>query len=138
MTAIRRARGVFRRTPAGVRWLAVAGVALLGLAACNSSEPTGDVARGASSDADAIQVAMVEDQAFDPGTLNLTAGEEISVEVTNDDSTAHDFAIESLDLNTGTVEAGEVATATFTVPDEGVEYVCTFHPDMTGRIEVKR
>src|SRR5665809_59387 len=35
-----RARGIFRRTPRGVRWLAVAGVALLGLAACNSSEPT--------------------------------------------------------------------------------------------------
>ncbi|MGH2775677.1 MAG: cupredoxin domain-containing protein [Actinomycetota bacterium] len=137
MPVIERARGVFRRTPLGVRWAAVTGVALLGLAACSSSEPAGDVTRGASSDGDAIQVAMVEDQAFDPGTLNLTAGEEVTVEVTNDDSTAHDFAIESLDLNTGTVEANEVATATFTVPDEGVEFVCTFHPDMTGRIEVK-
>ena len=138
MTVIERARGVFRRTPRGVRWLAIAAVALLGLAACNSSEPVGDVARGASSNADAIQVAMVEGEAFDPGTLNLTAGEEVSVEVTNDDSAAHDFAIESLDLNTGTVESGEVANATFTVPDEGVEFVCTFHPEMTGRIEVKQ
>jgi plastocyanin len=57
--------------------------------------------------------------------------------VTNDDSVAHDFAIESLDLNTGTVSGGEVANATFTVPDRGVEFVCTFHPDMTGRIKVK-
>jgi plastocyanin len=138
MRIIEKARVAFRRTPLGVRWFAVAGVALLGLAACNSSEPAGDVARGASSDADAIQVAMVEGQAFDPDTLNLTAGEEVTVEVTNNDSTAHDFAIESLDLNTGTVEADEVATATFTVPDEGVEFICTFHSDMTGRIEVKQ
>lgn len=137
MRIIEKARIAFRRTPLGVRLLAVAGVALLGLAACNSSEPQGDVAMGGSSDDDAIQIAMVDDQAFDPGTLKLNAGEEVTVEVTNDDSTAHDFAIESLDLTTGTVEADEVATATFTVPDEGVEFVCTFHSDMTGRIEVK-
>lgn len=137
MNVIERARGTFRRTPLGVRWLAVAGVAVLGLVACNSSEPTGDVARGASSDGDAIQVAM-DDGSFDPEILSLTAGDEVTVEVANDDSAAHDFAIESLDLNTGTVESGEVANATFTVPDEGVEFVCTFHPEMTGRIEVQR
>ena len=73
-----------------------------------------------------------------PETLSLTAGDEVTVEVANDDSAAHDFAIESLDLNTGTVESGEVANATFMVPGEGVEFVCTFHPDMTGRIEVKQ
>jgi len=136
MNVIERARSAFRRTPPGIRWLAVAGVAVLGLVACNSSDPTGDVARGASSDGDAIHVAM-DDGAFDPETLRLTAGDEVTVEVTNDDSTAHDFAIESLDLNTGTVDSGEVANATFMVPEEGVEFVCTFHPDMTGRIDVK-
>jgi plastocyanin len=136
MKVIERGGGVLRRTPLGIRWFAMAGVAVLGLVACNSSEPTGDVARGASSDGDAIHVAM-DDGSFDPETLRLAAGDEVTVEVTNDDSTAHDFAIESLDLNTGTVESGEVANATFTVPDEGVEFVCTFHPDMTGRIEIK-
>jgi plastocyanin len=135
MRIIDTARGAFRRSPTGVRLLAVAGVALLGLAACNSSEPTGDVAQGAAP-ADSIKVVAV-DQSFDPAVLDLKAGEEVTVEVTNDDDTAHDFAIESLELNTGTIEAGEVANATFTVPDEGVEFVCTFHSDMTGRIKVK-
>jgi plastocyanin len=135
MRIIDTARGAFRRTPTGVRLLAVAGVALLGLAACNSSEPTGDVTQGAAP-ADSIKVVAV-DQSFDPEVLDLRAGEEVTVEVTNDDDTAHDFAIESLELNTGTIEAGEVANATFTVPDEGVEFVCTFHSDMTGRIKVK-
>jgi len=136
MNISERARAAFSRTPIGVRVLAVAGVALLGLTACNSSEPTGNVAPGAAAAADSVKVVAM-DQSFDPGTLNLEAGEEVTVEVTNDDDMAHDFAIESLGLNTGTIEAGEVANATFAVPDEGVEYVCTFHPDMTGRIEVK-
>ncbi len=127
---------VYRRMPVGARLLAVGGIALLGLTACSSSEPAGDVAKGASSAADSIEVVAV-DSSFDPGTLNLEAGEEVTVEVTNDDDMAHDFAIESLELNTGTIEAGEVANATFTVPDEGVEFVCTFHAEMTGRIEVK-
>ena len=136
MNISERARGAFRRAPTGVRVLAVAGVALLGLTACSSSEPAGNVASGAAAAADSIKI-VATDQSFDPTTLNLEAGEEVTVEVTNDDDMAHDFAIESLELNTGTIEAGEVANATFTVPDGGVEYVCTFHPDMTGRIEVK-
>ena len=134
MSILDKAR-VYRRMPVGTRLLAVGGIALLGLTACSSSEPAGNVGRGASSAADSIEVVAV-DSSFDPGTLNLEAGEEVTVEVTNDDDMAHDFAIESLELNTGTIEAGEVANATFTVPDEGVEYVCTFHPEMTGRIEV--
>ena len=136
MRIIDAAHRAFRRTPTGVRVLAVAGVALLGLTACSSSEPTGNVASGAADTADSIKV-VATDESFDPGTLNLEAGEEVIVEVTNDDDMAHDFAIESLELNTGTIEAGEVANATFTVPDGGVEYVCTFHPDMKGRIDVK-
>ena len=126
----------YRRKPVAARLLAVGGIALLGLTACNSSEPAGDVAQGAASGADSIEV-VAKDSSFDPATLNVKAGEEVTVEVTNDDDMAHDFAIESLELNTGTIEEGEVANATFTVPDEGVEFVCTFHPEMTGRIEVK-
>jgi plastocyanin len=136
MNISERARGAFRRTPTGVRVLAIAGIALLGLTACSSSEPAGNVASGAAAAADSIEI-VAKDQSFDPSTLNLEAGVVVTVEVTNDDDMAHDFAIESLELNTGTIEAGEVANATFTVPDGGVEYVCTFHPDMTGRIEVK-
>ncbi|MGH2752479.1 MAG: cupredoxin domain-containing protein [Actinomycetota bacterium] len=114
-----------------------AGIAALGLAACHSSEPAGDVARGPGSRGGAIEVAVDGDQEFAPGVLELDAGEEVTIEVTNDDDSAHDFAIESLELNTGPLEAGEVATATFTVPDDDVEFVCTFHSDMTGRIEIR-
>jgi len=135
MKIIDTAKRSVRRTPTGIRVLAIAGAALVGLTACNSSEPSGDVARG-SAPADSIRIVAV-DQAFDPGTLDLEAGEEVTVEVTNNDDMAHDFAIDSLELNTGTIEAGDVANASFTVPDDGVEFICTLHPDMTGRIKVK-
>ncbi len=48
----------------------------------------------------------------------------------------HDLAIESLDLNTGPIDEGDVATATFTAPEGGAEFVCTYHSDMTGRVEI--
>jgi|GEM_PF-2374157 len=54
----------------------------------------------------------------------------------HNDGMVHDFAIESLDLNTGPIEEDAVATATFTAPESGAEFVCTYHSDMTGRIEI--
>jgi plastocyanin len=48
---------------------------------------------------------------------------------------AHDFAIEAADLNTGTIQAGAVTAATFTVPEGTTEFVCTFHRGMTGTIQ---
>jgi len=107
----------------------------VGLAACSDSEPAGDVAKGpASGEATSL---TINGNKFEPSTLRVNADEEITIEVSNDDDTAHDFAVESLDLNTGTIEAGDVSTATLTVPEGGLEFVCTFHSDMKGRIETK-
>jgi plastocyanin len=43
--------------------------------------------------------------------------------------------IEAADLNTGTIEPGAVATATFTVPEGSTEFKCTFHRGMAGTIQ---
>jgi plastocyanin len=121
------------------RWAlrAVITVTALGvaLAACsNSSDPVGNVAsRPATGDAAKIKAA--DGNRFTPATLELAAGEEVTIEITNTDDRAHDFAIEAAGLNTGTIEAGAVATATFTVPEGATEFVCTFHSGMTGTIE---
>jgi plastocyanin len=115
----------------------VVAVAALGMAltACgNSSDPVGNVAaRPATGDATKIEAA--DGDRFTPATLELPAGKEVTIEVTNADDRAHDFAIEAADLNTGTIEAGAVATATFTVPEGTTEFVCTFHNGMTGTIK---
>ena len=121
------------------RWAlrAVITVTALGmaLAACsNSSDPVGKVAAG-SATGDAAKIQAVGGDRFTPKTLELPASEAVTIEITNADDRAHDFAIKAADLNTGTIQAGAVATATFTVPEGTTEFVCTFHSGMTGTIE---
>ena len=121
------------------RWAlrAVITVTALGvaLAACsNSSDPVGNVASRPAT-GDAVKIQAVDGDRFTPATLELPAGEEVTIGITNADDRAHDFAIEAANLNTGTIEAGAVATATFTVPEGTTEFVCTFHRGMTGTIE---
>jgi plastocyanin len=120
------------------RWaLRVITVTALGvaLAACsNSSDPVGNVGSGPAT-GDAAKIQAVDGNRFTPKTLKLPAGEEVTIGITNADDRAHDFAIEAAGLNTGTIEAGAVATATFTVPEGTTKFKCTFHRGMTGTIE---
>jgi plastocyanin len=114
--------------------LAAAVLAALTLVACSpSSEAKGNVSEGKASDA-SVEIT-IEHGSFDPDTVDLPAGEEVTIQLTNDDGHAHDFAIEALDINTGTIESGKSAYATFVMPDEPVDFVCTFHSGMEGRIE---
>jgi plastocyanin len=113
--------------------LAAAGALVIGGAACASSEPVGNVAAGPARDK-ALEV-VADNTSFSPGALDLPRGKKVTVEIHNEDDTAHDFAIESLDLNTGTIEPGKVATATFVVPRGPTEFICTYHSGMTGTIE---
>jgi plastocyanin len=108
------------------------GAALPILAACNSSEPSGDVSTGPAR-GDAVKVTAV-DNAFEPSEIALEAGTDVTIEVTNSGDSTHDFAIDDVDLNTGTIGAGDVATATFTVPEGTTEFHCTFHGGMSGQI----
>jgi plastocyanin len=129
------------REPAArpARWALRAAITVtalgVALAACsNSSDPIGNVAsRPATGDAAKIQA--VDGNRFTPKTLKLPAGKEVTIQITNTDDRAHDFAIQAADLNTGTIQAGAVATATFTVPKGAIKFKCTFHRGMTGTIE---
>jgi plastocyanin len=121
------------------RWAlrAVITVTALGmaLAACgNSSDPIGNVASGPAT-GDAAKVEAVDGNRFTPKTLKLPAGKEVTIEITNADDRAHDFAIEAADLNTGTIQAGAAATATFALPEGTTKFKCTFHRGMAGTIE---
>jgi plastocyanin len=104
------------------------------LGACNpESEPSGDVGTG-PAEGEVVSV-IAEDTFFEPESLDLTAGETVTVEITNEGSIVHDFSIEELDLNTGTIEPGAVVTATFEVPEGTTKFECTFHHQMEGTIE---
>jgi laccase len=73
-------------------------------------------------------------------TLSLTAGEDYTVEWTNVDGAAHNFAINDEEgeeiLSTDAVSGeGETQTIEFTATEEMAEYVCQPHPDlMAGQI----
>ena len=115
---------------------AVAAVSVVLLAACKpSSEPSGEVSQGPAGE-EAVEV-VAKGKAYIPDTLELEAGQMVTVEVSNQGDDPHDFAIGELDLNTGTIGPGEVATATFTVPVGGAQYVCTYHSGMSGQIDVR-
>lgn len=109
----------------------VIAIVVLALTAC-SRERSGDV-RDGETGADAVEITL-RDDAFAPAVLELEAGNDVTVEVRNDGSYGHNFTIESMDLSTGTVEPGQVVTATFVVPDGTTGYRCTFHPGMDGEI----
>jgi plastocyanin len=74
------------------------------------------------------------DQEFEPTQLELEAGSEVEIQVTNDGDQVHNFTIDDLDLSTGTMESGDVMIATFTVPEGTTEFHCTFHSGMDGEI----
>ena len=121
------------------RWAlrAVITVTALGvaLAACsNSSDPVGNVASHPAT-GNAAKIQAADGNRFTPKTLKLPKGKEITIEITNTDDRAHDFAIEAANLNTGTIKAAAAATATFTVPEGTTKFKCTFHRGMTGTIK---
>jgi plastocyanin len=105
--------------------------AVVFLVACGA-EASGDVRPGPGGP-DAVAV-VARDNAFEPARLELPAGEEAEIEVTNEGGTTHDFTVESLDLSTGPIEAGAVATATITVADGETAFVCSIHGGMEGVI----
>ena len=94
---------------------------------------SGDVSAGPAS-GEAVSV-VARDNVFEHTTLAIEPGSEVTVEVTNEGDQAHNLVIEEIDLSTGTLEPGDVAAATFVVPDQAVTFFCSFHPDMTGRVE---
>ena len=110
---------------------AIAVFAALALAACGA-EASGDVHQG-SGGPDAVAV-VARDNTFEPARLELPAGEDVEVEITNEGGTTHDFTVESLDLSTGPIGEGAVATATLTVPEGETTFACSIHGGMDGVI----
>jgi plastocyanin len=74
--------------------------------------------------------------AWDKTSLEMAAGTEVKVEVTNDDSAPHSFTFDDASVDQP-VAAGEDASVTFTAPDAGeYQFRCKFHGSMTGTVTV--
>ncbi|HEX6264778.1 MAG TPA: cupredoxin domain-containing protein [Actinomycetota bacterium] len=120
-----------RRRLQGTARGVIAALAALALAACGA-EASGDVHPGPGGP-DAVAV-VARDNTFEPAWLELPAGQDVEVEITNEGGTMHDFTVESLDLSTGPIEEGAVATASLTVPAGETTFACSIHGGMDGVI----
>ena len=111
---------------------ALVSVALV-LGACSSdgdSTETGDGGGGAAD-----QTITIADFTFDPSTLTVPSGEDVTVEVTNNDDVEHSFTLDD-DSVSQDVEGGESQTVTLNLT-EGIGWHCEYHPDtMKGTVTV--
>lgn len=113
--------------------------ALLIFSACGSEEPdTGSADSGNMEEngGDTIQVEAF-DFGFEPDTISLDSGEEVSIEFNNTGGAPHTFTSEDLGVDI-TTEAGGNGAATVSAPEDGTyPFQCSIHPDrMSGEIIV--
>lgn len=102
-------------------------VALL-MAACSSED--GSTGNGGGSSDQAITISNF---AFDPDTLTVPPGQDVTIEVTNNDDVEHSFTLDD-DSVSQDVEGGESQTVTLNLTDE-IGWHCEYHPDqMKGTI----
>jgi plastocyanin len=94
-------------------------------------------ASGDGGAAAAEQVNMI-DFGFEPSSLSATAGEEVTLELTNSGELPHTFTIDGL-VDSMEVPAGESATISFTPSEAGtLTFFCTIHgaATMSGELTV--
>jgi plastocyanin len=99
-----------------------------------TSAPTTTAAAGGTGE-DEFQLTA-SNFAWDKTSLQMTAGSQVKVEVSNQDQAPHSFTFQDAGVDQE-VPAGEDATATFTAPDAGsYQFRCKFHASMTGTVTV--
>lgn len=78
---------------------------------------------------------------YSPNSLTLTAGEIVTVSVSNNDGASHTFTIRdgsNNDVFDLILSGGASGSGNWTVPNDGDTYsfYCRFHPSMTGTISI--
>jgi plastocyanin len=119
----------------GARWLGPAvAVLLAATAGCGSADPSPPT----PSDLEEIDLSVdhtivVDDDGFDPDTLEITAGEVI--QVVNEGESEHSLTAEDRRFDTGSMQPGDDTTLVLTEPGE-VTVFDTADPDHTATITV--
>jgi plastocyanin len=104
-------------------------VALL-MAACSSEGGSTETEGGTAN-----QTVTISNFTFDPSTLTLPSGQDVTIEVTNNDDVEHSFTLDD-DSVSQDVEGGESQTVTLNLTD-GIGWHCEYHPErMKGTITV--
>jgi plastocyanin len=122
------------RTNHWLRLLAIFAVAALVLAACGGDDEDGDAGGdteqseedGGDTGGGTIDLSA-QDNSFDPAEISAPAGEEVTVNFTNDGNNPHTFSSTDADFDSDTVESGQSVEVTFTMPDAETEFICNVH-----------
>jgi plastocyanin len=111
--------------------LSLAMVAMLLLAACGDGDDNGDATTpGAAGDTstpaaspagEAIHVQMLDTMRFEPDTITVSAGEEVTIELENAGAIMHNFSITEANVDQD-LDGRQSETFTFTAPSEPGEY----------------
>jgi plastocyanin len=132
--------------PLAIATFAALTVSLAGLAACGDDDDSASDATSAATGAPAGTEApagtdaaaggnsvSIANNTFEPGTLEVAAGTEVTWE--NQDGIPHRIASEDGSFDSEDLNQGDTFSATF---DEAgnFPYICGIHPSMTGTIVV--
>ncbi len=104
-------------------------------AAPSATRPAATAAPSGSGSANSISIA---DFSFTPARFNATAGQQVSLNVTNNGQFPHTFTITGL-VDSGTIAPGQSKTVTFTPTAAGnLIYFCMIHGQatMSGQLMV--
>jgi plastocyanin len=117
-------------------------------AACSSSSSTSSAVSSATTSSSGDTPANVKGKStfdlsqnnffFSPSTLSGTAGQKLTITVTNEGSVPHTFTIDSLNVDV-TLNPGASQQVDVTFPQSGsVQFYCRFHKTqgMVGSLEV--
>jgi plastocyanin len=113
-----------------------AGAIALGLlgAACGGDDDGGTTNGGGNGDGDGGAAAVsMRDFSFTPASVSVSSGDTISL--TNEGEASHTFTIEDGAIDEE-LEPGASADVTVDLEAGDYEFICTFHPQMTGTLTV--
>ena len=105
--------------------------AALLLTACSNDSGGSTETGGGTAD----ETITISNFTFDPSTLTVPSGQDVTIEVTNNDDVEHSFTLDD-DSVSQDVEGGESQTVTLNLTD-GIGWHCEYHPDkMKGTVTV--
>lgn len=102
----------------------------------NSSSSMDNMDSNSSDKAVNTNTVAIKDFAFSPATITIKVG--TTVTWTNQDSAAHTVTSDSSSkesFDSGSMAKGKTFSHTFKTAGT-FDYICTFHPDMMGKVEV--
>lgn len=122
------------RTNGWLKLVAIFALAMIALAACGGDDDDGGDTGGSEQSEDggdtgggtSIDLAA-QDNSFSPDEISAPAGEEVTVTFTNEGNNPHTFSSEDAGFDSDTVESGQSAEVTFTMPDAETEFICNVH-----------